>query len=184
MKEKIAAIEERSKKIGSSASLLAGSSFAINLVMAGSLSLLWGLINSLQLLTYYPFLNVHFPINVNIYLAALFDLANMDVLPSDDLEEYFGSKFDQAIGYDESSSDDQEAAQIMTQTMIDADFGELRILQSNMLLYLLFALIFAIALLAMIVKLCFKKVKRAIKISEIVWRAIFFNLLIRTVIET
>ena len=46
-KEEIAAIEERGKKIGSSASFLAGSSLAINLLMAGSLSLLWGLINSL-----------------------------------------------------------------------------------------------------------------------------------------
>ena len=72
----------------------------------------------------------------------------------------------------------------MTQAMIDAEFGELRVLQSNMLLYLLFALTFAIALLAMILKLCFKKVNCVRKISEIVWRAIFFNLLLRTAIET
>ena len=109
-------------------------------------------------MTYYPFINVRFPINVKIYLIALFDLANMDMMPTDGIEEYFGSKFDQAIGYDENSSDDQQAEQIMTQAMIDADFGELRILKSNMLLYLLFALILAIVLLAMIMKLCFKNV--------------------------
>ena len=108
----------------------------------------------------------------------------MDVLPSDDLEGYFGAEFDQAIGYDESLSDDKQAEQIMTQEMIDAEFGELRVLQSNMLLYVLFASIFAMALLAKTVKLCFKRVNCVRKISEIVWRAIFFNLLLRTAIET
>ena len=73
----------------------------INLLMAGSLSLLWGLINSLQLMTYYPFINVQFPVNVSIYLKALFNLANMEVLPTEDLKEYFGTEFDRIIEYDE-----------------------------------------------------------------------------------
>ena len=72
----------------------------------------------------------------------------------------------------------------MTQSMIEAEFGELRVLKSNILLYIFFALILAVALLAMIVRLCFWKVRRVKSISQIVWRAIFFNFLLRTALET
>ena len=71
--------------------------------MAGSMSLLWGLINTLQLLTFYYFINVQFPINVSIYLKSLYDLANMEVLPTDELRDYFGEEFDQFIDYEEES---------------------------------------------------------------------------------
>lgn len=52
-------------------------------------------------MTYYPFINVQFPVNVSIYLKALFNLANMEVLPTEDLKEYFGTEFDRIIEYDE-----------------------------------------------------------------------------------
>ena len=50
-----------------------------------SLSMLWGLVNGLQILAYFPLLNILIPANVLIvdqmfYLIATFDILPMDVI--------------------------------------------------------------------------------------------------------
>ena len=119
------------------------------------MSLLWGLINTLQLLTFYYFINVQFPINVSIYLKSLYDLANMEVLPTDELRDYFGEEFDQFIDYEEDSKEEAfDANEYLTQTMIDADYGETRVMRSNILIYILFFAIMALALIAVLLRVC------------------------------
>lgn len=70
-------MEAQADEIGGAANSLASGSFAVNLLMAGSLSLLWGLINALQLLTHFPFFNVLFAENARTYHQALYDLAQL-----------------------------------------------------------------------------------------------------------
>jgi len=57
----IESAEKAGETATSATSLLAGSSFAVNLLMVGSMSLLWGLVNSLQLLIFNVFINIRFP---------------------------------------------------------------------------------------------------------------------------
>ena len=64
-----------------------GSSAIINLVLGSSLSLLWGLINSLQLVTHFPLANVPYPDNAAIYFGALLELASFDLIPTDWAED-------------------------------------------------------------------------------------------------
>ena len=60
----------------------------INLLLAGSLSLLWGLINSLQLVTHFPLCNVIFPENAKMYYGIMYEIGNFDLIPTDDIEDY------------------------------------------------------------------------------------------------
>ena len=68
-----AASAETTKK---SASILAGGSMAINISLAGSLSLLWGLINALQFVTHFQFLNVTFPATAEFWYNAMLQIAS------------------------------------------------------------------------------------------------------------
>lgn len=70
-------MEAQAAQVGESANFVASGSFAVNILLAGSLSLLWGLINALQLLTHFPFFNVIYPENAKMYYTALYDLAQL-----------------------------------------------------------------------------------------------------------
>ena len=64
-----------------------GGSMVINIFLAGSLSLLWGLINALQFVTHFPFLNVTFPVFAKCWYNALLQIANFSVLPTDKIKK-------------------------------------------------------------------------------------------------
>ena len=64
----------------------------MNLALAGSLSVLWGLINSLQLVTHFPMTNLTFPINAKTYYSALLEISSFDMIPTEDLTEVIGDE--------------------------------------------------------------------------------------------
>ena len=130
--------------------------------MSRSPSLVWGLINSLQLITYQSFINVHFPADVEIYLIALLNLANLEVFPTDGLKDYFGDKFDDLIGYDEEEDWEYDSSRFLTQSMIDAEVYDPRIIRSNILIFVFICIALALALLAFGFRVCFSK-KRKIR---------------------
>eukprot|EP00347_Sterkiella_histriomuscorum_P019592 403341040 len=70
---------------GALSSMMYGS-MAMNVVMAASLSLLWGMINVLQLIINMPLMNVDFPMNAIYFYTLLMDMANFDLLPSQEVE--------------------------------------------------------------------------------------------------
>jgi FMN-dependent NADH-azoreductase len=49
---------------------------ALNILLAGSLSLLWGLINSLQYVTNFPLLNVAYPENAKMWYDCMYQIAS------------------------------------------------------------------------------------------------------------
>ena len=73
-----------------------GSSFAINILLASSLSLLWGLIHALQLVTHLPLLNVRFPDTTKVYYEAMLQIATLDLIPTDELESLVDSEVGEA----------------------------------------------------------------------------------------
>lgn len=63
--------------------------FALNLVMASSLQLLWGMINVLQIIIYMPLFNIAFPANAQFFYALIVDIANFDIFPMEDFQALF-----------------------------------------------------------------------------------------------
>ena len=57
--------------------------FVIQPAIAASLSLLWGLINGLQIVTFLLFFNIPIPANVLIVNEVLYEVANFDLIPLD-----------------------------------------------------------------------------------------------------
>ncbi|TNV85800.1 hypothetical protein FGO68_gene17649 [Halteria grandinella] len=77
--------------------------FGMNLIMAASLQLLWGLINSLQLVVRTPLMGMKFPSHTKAFFSSFIMLTNFDILPSTNLNELvFG--YDSAE-YEENFSD-------------------------------------------------------------------------------
>mmetsp|Transcript_25612 Transcript_25612/g.39409 ORF Transcript_25612/g.39409 Transcript_25612/m.39409 type:complete len:360 (-) Transcript_25612:1793-2872(-) len=78
------------------------STFALNLVMAGSLSLLLGMINSLQLIVYLPILSFVFPANAMMLFKVLIPIVTFDIL--ENYEEVL-CVFISFFGFSSSSSE-------------------------------------------------------------------------------
>ena len=68
---------------------IVGSNFVTSLLFFGSMSLIWGAINGLQLMVYLPLFWLHFPANSNTLNSSLIDIAQFDLLPTDDVNEEF-----------------------------------------------------------------------------------------------
>ena len=69
--------------------ILMGANLALNIVLSSSLALLWGLLNSLQIVAHFKLLKVVFPSNVEIYFEVLYEISNVSIIPRDELALYF-----------------------------------------------------------------------------------------------
>ena len=58
-----------------------GSNFVLNLLLAGALLHLWGLLGGLQLSTHLMLLNLKFPANAGFFLNFIVNIATFDPLP-------------------------------------------------------------------------------------------------------
>ena len=52
---------------------------ALNLFTQGPISFIWGLINYLQVLTYFPLVNVAFPANVHFVFMIMVKMASFEI---------------------------------------------------------------------------------------------------------
>ena len=171
--------------MGDTATFFASGSFLVNIVLASSLSLLWGLINALQLLTHFPFLNIHWPSNANSYYGALYELANLDMIPTDAIEE----RFDEEVGVDSDEDEDEdedsfEASDFLSDLTVEAGYDSSDIVSSNMLTYILLGAGVAIGIILLMMRLCCWKSRRIRSCLIKVHQSIFFNFFLRTTFET
>ena len=90
----IATLEATADKLESSGTILASSNAGIQIALSASLALVWGLINSLQLVAHFPLLVVMYPKNAEIYNNMLLTIATMDLVHEDIKtaikEDFFG----------------------------------------------------------------------------------------------
>ena len=77
------------------------SNFFINLLLSGSMTLLWGMLNCMQIVAHFYLVNIMFPANVLQLFKILVSTANFDILPTqvviDEIEELLGIKNDNYI---------------------------------------------------------------------------------------
>ena len=92
-------MEVQAESIKNTSSAVMGSSFVLNLLLVASLSLLWGLINSLQLVTHFPLVNFIFPPNAKTYFGIMFEIGNFDIIPTEQIEVIINNE----IGDDDMS---------------------------------------------------------------------------------
>jgi hypothetical protein len=69
--------------ISSGMNTLVIGNFLLNFALQASLSLMWGMINCLQLFVHLPLLNIQFPPNANLFMRKLIDVASFDIFPTD-----------------------------------------------------------------------------------------------------
>ena len=55
--------------------------------MSGSLNLVWSLINSLQVITHIPMLNVNYPANTLAFHRVIVGVINFDIIPAEEMSE-------------------------------------------------------------------------------------------------
>ncbi|CDW88273.1 UNKNOWN [Stylonychia lemnae] len=68
-------------------------SVAMSFTLGISLQLLWGMINTLQLISHTPLFNIQYPIHVKIFIQALFSILNLDIFDVEkDLQVIFDLK--------------------------------------------------------------------------------------------
>ena len=56
----------------------------LSYLMQSSMSLMWGLINYLQILTYFPLVNVAMPANAQMVFLIMVEMASFDIVPYTD----------------------------------------------------------------------------------------------------
>jgi hypothetical protein len=82
-------------------------SFAMNLIMAGSLSMILGMINSLQLIVHLPLLAVSAPANVMMIEEILIPIVMFDIFESDDLFKFADSIFGTSLASSENEEPEE-----------------------------------------------------------------------------
>ena len=63
-------------------------SLGVNLAIAASLSMVWGMISVLQMILNMPLMNVNFPSNVIIFYNVLLGIASLEILPAGYLDDF------------------------------------------------------------------------------------------------
>ena len=120
----------------------------MNILLAGSLSLLWGLINSLQLVTHFPLTNVIFPSNAKTYYGVMLEIASFDMIPTDFLEEVI----DDEVGEADKSDDIFDASMTLSDSTIDAGYDSANAIMNSILNLIVFAVIVAIVLFILVLR--------------------------------
>ena len=157
-----------------------GSSFVMNLVLASSLSLLWGLLHALQIVTHFPLSNVIFPSNAETYFEAILEIANLGVIPTENFEEYLEIK----IGEANKSDSIFNVEDHLSESTIEAGYDSADAVLNNIFsLVLVCFIVFCTVVILLLRLLCFK-VERVKLCLNSIWRMIFWNFIIRSTMET
>jgi hypothetical protein len=71
----------------------------LNVVLAGSMQLLWGMVNTIQILTHLPLLDITYPSSTLALYQIIIDVANFEITDSEALlNKAFNFQFDEDEG--------------------------------------------------------------------------------------
>lgn len=77
------ALSPGSTSVASSIQTLVVGNFAFSSVFNAPLQMLWGMINSLQLIVHLPMFSLQFPANAEVLFSKLIDVCSLNLLPMD-----------------------------------------------------------------------------------------------------
>ena len=88
--EEVNRIEAQGSTTENSTKSGVGCNIIVNILLSGSLYLVWAMINGLQVVTHLPLYNVSSPGNVNAFLSYLEDMTRFDLIDTQSiLERYY-----------------------------------------------------------------------------------------------
>ena len=116
-----------------------------------SLSLIWGLINSLQLLTHLPFVNTVWPDNATAYYLAFYIIANFDLIPIDEIE---GAITESAGKSEEHEEKYEKATDFLNDRAKEAGYESSDIFEGNIFNYILICSGLLIGLPIIVLRAC------------------------------
>ena len=119
----------------------------LNYLMQGSISFVWGLINSLQILSYFPLINIAMPANAHLFFQIIVKIANFEILDQiDDAVDMFEAKTE--------LKEDQEF--ILSDNFEDFDFTTTDMIQNLSIIFLVLLLLLAAPLCILLLYGLFK----------------------------
>lgn len=71
--------------VGNSSNALVGSNFIVNLLLSGSMNLVWNVINGLQIIAYMPLFNVKTPGNAGAFNKFFISIASFDMFKTEEI---------------------------------------------------------------------------------------------------
>ena len=86
--------------------LVSSSSAVVQVILSSSLTLLWGLINSLQIVVHFPLLVIKYPENAQIASDMLYQMASLSLIPEDFKNDVLTSIFGESEETDEEMPDE------------------------------------------------------------------------------
>ena len=101
----IESLTEQTESVKQGIILFSSSSAAVQILLSSSLTLLWGLINSLQIVVHFPLLVIKYPENAMIASDMLYQIASLELIPEDFKQDVLGLIIEQ----DEQQAEDDAA---------------------------------------------------------------------------
>ena len=160
--------------------------------LLGSMSILWGLINSLQIVAYIPLLNVKMPANATIIYEVVYTIANFKLFSSitSGVQEwvYDVMRFDEGDGSESTEVTENTSRRALSSGII-SPFAEYSNIVSNDPLVNLSLAILVAAILLLIIGLLFliyclfKKNEKVRKICITIKKRIWMNMILRYMLE-
>lgn len=132
-----------------------GTSFVLSMILATSLSLIWSLINTLQLQTHFQLLNIRFPVNASVWHSILYELASFDIIPSEDLQELILSEVQELAEINENF----KANETLSESTIDAGYEDADNLKNNIITWFFMGLGLFIGVLILLIFIICRKAK-------------------------
>ena len=169
---------ENSERSNNAVQLLTAGTWTSSLIV-GSMSLMWGLINSLQIIAHIPLLNVVMPANSKIIYDVIFKIANFKNPLVEPVQEWAQSKIPK-------QADEEEG---LSYSLKNAGYTSTNPLQNNIISLILLAalltVIIMIVLILLLIRKCIKqgRLSAVAKAYEFIKKKVFWNFFLRYSLE-
>ena len=117
------------------------SNFAVNLVLSGAMTLLWGMLNGMQIVAHFDLVNIMMPANAHLLFKVLVQIATFDLVPSEPII----SEMEDGLGIE----NDEFA---LTDSFIDFEFDTSGPVNNLQIMFLAMVLLVALPILFVAMK--------------------------------
>ena len=117
------------------------SNFAVNLVLSGAMTLLWGMLNGMQIVAHFDLVNIMMPANAHLLFKVLVQIATFDLVPSESII----SEMEDGLGIE----NDEFA---LTDSFIDFEFDTSSPVNNLQVMFLAMVLLVALPILFVAMK--------------------------------
>ena len=136
------------------------------------MQLLWGLINSLQIIGHLPLLNLYIPANVYKFFQSIIMLSQINIIPVDRLI----SSFELDMGIESNEF-------ILTESLADFGYDSSDMIKNLQVMFLTILVLVGIPVFLLLASLCFRWSQTAKQCLKLTVRKLFWNTYIRFLLE-